>query len=868
MNMKKLTLFLMGFAMLFVLASCTSKVLVTFDSDGGTECESIEVDAGVKITLPADPTKDGYVFVGWFVDGKEFDPETIINKNIVLTAKWEAIMYSITYEIGEGANLSASAPKEFAENKGEEVVLPKPTKSGFLFTGWYENGVLVEKLTENKDYNLVASWEEADTLEVIFMVEGVAYETLSVFEGDVLANYDLPVDPVKEDYRFDGWYLGENKYDVENAIIMTDLELTAKFTQVKKVVAYAVSLPNSFVAYNSNKANKGGVETEADQQNEFFVWNESYMVGDDNNWVMKPIVTFVKFDLDASGNIVIPESGEPEEVTPKSWEYEIVIYQYNPTTDKYDILVDNNDKTIIDSIDYINCAINFADSASNEERAYQVKVTPKGLTENQTANKDKYTISFNIEVVDGFNAYNAKDLAYVNGVRTDYFTDKLGNKTYFDEAWNEFKEANGLVLNYNPTRVILHNNIKITKDDLPSAFFYSAEEAAQYGANGVRDYHVKDANGNIVETIKVTIEGSLKDYTYLYRRYMSANESFSLNGNYYQLDVSSMPLVVLEDGDVTAVGEVIDHSAVFKFSGDSSNHVEMKNLNFLGNANRSEIAIKGGGIILVKVEGLSATFNNNISRCFFITYFPEFCPSDAPVLVNKCKAYDAFNSFIYNWGTKALELRDCEMIGSGGPIIIQDHVYPTNSDGGIPSSAKITNCTLEAYVAGTEGWFTLVGATTIVPSIKATNDLFVPFGRSFLKSNTESGETYMNLILVNKSGDAQSITAQKVKGAAQIVDEEKDLNYTFDYGTNNPYLAAMLDNTFAKTATFETSAGGFAYVGASGSNTVLLDAAGNVLSQASQATNAIYQGDYLTLYYNGMAVVLGYYTAGATYTTA
>jgi uncharacterized repeat protein (TIGR02543 family) len=41
---------------------------VTFDSNGGTAVGSVDVDFGDLVAAPAAPTKDGYVFVGWFRD--------------------------------------------------------------------------------------------------------------------------------------------------------------------------------------------------------------------------------------------------------------------------------------------------------------------------------------------------------------------------------------------------------------------------------------------------------------------------------------------------------------------------------------------------------------------------------------------------------------------------------------------------------------------------------------------------------------------------------------------------------------------------------------------------------------------------------
>ena len=66
---------------------------VTFNSNGGTEIAPKEVVSGVKIKAPSTPTKDKYLFRGWYEDStfsKKFDFNTPITDNITLYAKWEA----------------------------------------------------------------------------------------------------------------------------------------------------------------------------------------------------------------------------------------------------------------------------------------------------------------------------------------------------------------------------------------------------------------------------------------------------------------------------------------------------------------------------------------------------------------------------------------------------------------------------------------------------------------------------------------------------------------------------------------------------------------------------------------------------------
>ena len=64
---------------------------VTFDSNGGSAVDAQTVEYGKKASKPADPTKEGWRFLGWYDGEEEFDFDTAITENITLTAHWQKL---------------------------------------------------------------------------------------------------------------------------------------------------------------------------------------------------------------------------------------------------------------------------------------------------------------------------------------------------------------------------------------------------------------------------------------------------------------------------------------------------------------------------------------------------------------------------------------------------------------------------------------------------------------------------------------------------------------------------------------------------------------------------------------------------------
>lgn len=68
-----------------------SKFTIKFDTDGGNLVTEQYIKINEKAYKPEEPIKDGYKFLGWYLDGKEYDFDTKVTKNLNIKAKWESL---------------------------------------------------------------------------------------------------------------------------------------------------------------------------------------------------------------------------------------------------------------------------------------------------------------------------------------------------------------------------------------------------------------------------------------------------------------------------------------------------------------------------------------------------------------------------------------------------------------------------------------------------------------------------------------------------------------------------------------------------------------------------------------------------------
>ena len=108
---------------------------VTFDTKGGNNVPVENVLNGQKADKPADPTREGYTFDGWYTEKgytNPYDFATPVTNALTLYAKWTINQYTITFKPENG-----DKDTTITQDYGTAVTAPaNPTRTGYTFAGW------------------------------------------------------------------------------------------------------------------------------------------------------------------------------------------------------------------------------------------------------------------------------------------------------------------------------------------------------------------------------------------------------------------------------------------------------------------------------------------------------------------------------------------------------------------------------------------------------------------------------------------------------------------------------------------------------------------------------------------------------------
>ena len=215
---------------------------------------SVAID-GVYLIKETDVAKDGL--------GTKIGIQNEKGNNLIADYKVGDVKKPVLYWQGEAEyryEVNTSRP---ADNEFQSLVFAADNKDGIMHAGnvqvlWQDGAITDEKLNEGvwivtlsisdlagntAQHAITIVVEDPNKVTVTF--DGVATDTI-YYKGDLLAE---PETPVKEGYTFEGWYVGDVKWDFVSDVITGDLSLTAKFVEVE-ITLYTIILTSEGLEKN------------------------------------------------------------------------------------------------------------------------------------------------------------------------------------------------------------------------------------------------------------------------------------------------------------------------------------------------------------------------------------------------------------------------------------------------------------------------------------------------------------------------------------------------------------------------------------------------------------------------------------------
>ena len=292
------------FAMYFLYSSKPSEYKVVFDSDGGTLVSEQIVKVGEKAIKPDNPVKEKNDFIEWQLEGKTYDFDSIVNKDITLKALWKAYnVYNVKITLEE---------KDYTSEvrEGEVISLESfvmPAKEGYNIKLYTEDGKEYDiTLPVNSDLILIGKYVEVEKYTVKFDSNGGSkVNDIKVNEG---AKIDAPT-VTRDGYIFDGWYLNDVKYDFSNPVTKS-MTLKAKWNEGEKYTVTFTADGNTYKTVSvleNTKVTKPSNPTKSGYK--FIEWQLDNQAFDFNTKITSNITLTAKFEKVTSYTVTFNSDG-------------------------------------------------------------------------------------------------------------------------------------------------------------------------------------------------------------------------------------------------------------------------------------------------------------------------------------------------------------------------------------------------------------------------------------------------------------------------------------------------------------------------------------------------------------------------------
>lgn len=466
--------------------------------------------------------------------------------------------------------------------------------------------------------------------------------------------------------------VGKQELTITYLNLTTSVEITVVVNESDTYTIIGFEKPNFLTLFENNKKTVADdPSTDFDEsEEEFKVRTNKYKVGDDNPFKFLPIITV----LNSNG----------DDFTLASYVSNVKVEKLNEQNNYVELTGEDLTSQVV--VDNQNSTFDFTEQSIG--KTFRITVRPF------FAEDDIDSITFEVEVVNGWNVYNVNELSRVE------------NNAGTQNVWAELKQKNNIG-NEKIEAVVLHNNLKIMPTDIPNSYYY-------------RDGDL-DTNSNNLN--------KLRNRRSIYTRDVAENETFAIYGNYFTIDASSVPYAYIESENENS------HTALFSFGGDNDGapaskqgNVTIDSLKIIGNAPRTENTEAKNGLLGIITNAKEFNFENIVARAFItkmisLHYYDQSIEN--VVNITNSKLYDSFSCMLYLWGSKNNNVVNSVLKGSGGPVVIATHVNPEDAGNeNNYSNIKFTDSVISAPVMGTEAWFAYNQATNIATQLKALSELF------------------------------------------------------------------------------------------------------------------------------------------------
>ena len=243
---------------------------LTFETNGGSTIAPVTVRHGNAVARPADPTKDKYTFIGWYVDPEfsaEYDFATVLEADKTIYAKFELtstpigdiyVRYDVLHikQLPDGSYDLANAEVEHLSAKKDTTVTA--VVKDYRATHHINVNSTLSKLTDTAIqpypgadgkpvYTILSVYYDLDFHTLTFdTMGGSRIDPVTVRHGNAVAK---PKDPVNGGYIFDGWYTDKTYRTPYNfaTVLTQDTTIYAKW--------FLIALPGVTIKKTTPKLN-------------------------------------------------------------------------------------------------------------------------------------------------------------------------------------------------------------------------------------------------------------------------------------------------------------------------------------------------------------------------------------------------------------------------------------------------------------------------------------------------------------------------------------------------------------------------------------------------------------------------------------